>query len=42
MAAVLILDLLSELDSTNSVGQVLQVGNNGTITWTNTLDGGTF
>ena len=29
-------------DSTNSVGQVLQVGNNGTITWTNTLDGGTF
>jgi len=29
-------------DSTNSVGQILQVGNNGTITWTNTLDGGTF
>lgn len=29
-------------DSTNSVGQVLQVGANGTITWTNTLDGGTF
>ena len=29
-------------DSTHSVGQVLQVGNNGTITWTNTLDGGTF
>ena len=29
-------------DSTNSVGQMLQVGNNGTITWTNTLDGGTF
>jgi len=29
-------------DSTNSVGQVLQVGANGTIAWTNTLDGGTF
>jgi len=29
-------------DSTHSVGQVLQVGANGTITWTNTLDGGTF
>ena len=29
-------------DSTNSVGQVLQVGNNGTIAWSNTLDGGTF
>ena len=29
-------------DSSNSVGQVLQVGANGTITWTNTLDGGTF
>jgi hypothetical protein len=29
-------------DSTNSVGQVLQVGNNGTVTWSNTLDGGTF
>jgi len=29
-------------DSTNSVGQVLQVGANGTIVWTNTLDGGTF
>lgn len=29
-------------DATNSVGQVLQVGANGTITWTNTLDGGTF
>ena len=29
-------------DSTNSVGQVLQVGANGTITWSNTLDGGTF
>ncbi len=29
-------------DSTNSVGQMLQVGANGTIAWTNTLDGGTF
>jgi hypothetical protein len=29
-------------DSTNSVGQVLQVGANGTIAWSNTLDGGTF
>jgi hypothetical protein len=29
-------------DSTHSVGQVLQVGNNGTVTWSNTLDGGTF
>ena len=29
-------------DSTNSVGQVLQVGANGTVTWSNTLDGGTF
>lgn len=29
-------------DSTHSVGQVLQVGANGTIVWTNTLDGGTF
>jgi len=29
-------------DSTNSVGQILQVGANGTIAWTNTLDGGTF
>jgi len=29
-------------DSTNTVGQVLQVGANGTVTWSNTLDGGTF
>jgi hypothetical protein len=29
-------------DAVNSVGQVLQVGANGTIAWTNTLDGGTF
>ena len=29
-------------DSTHSVGQMLQVGANGTIAWTNTLDGGTF
>lgn len=29
-------------DSTNSVGQMLQVGANGTIAWSNTLDGGTF
>jgi hypothetical protein len=29
-------------DSTHSVGQILQVGANSTITWTNTIDGGTF
>ena len=29
-------------DSTNSVGQILQVGANGTIAWSNTVDGGTF
>jgi len=29
-------------DSTNSVGQILQVGANSTVTWTNTIDGGTF
>ena len=29
-------------DSSNSVGQVLQVGANGTIAWSNTFDGGTF
>ena len=29
-------------DSTNSVGQMLQVGANNTVTWTNTIDGGTF
>ena len=29
-------------DSTNSVGQLLQVGASSTVTWSNTLDGGTF
>ena len=29
-------------DSTNSVGQLLQVGGSSTVTWSNTLDGGTF
>ena len=29
-------------DSTNSVGQVLQVGANGTLAWSNNIDGGTF
>lgn len=29
-------------DSTNSVGQVLQVGANGTIAWSSNIDGGTF
>jgi hypothetical protein len=29
-------------DSTNSVGQMLQVGANNTVAWTNTIDGGTF
>ena len=29
-------------DSTNSVGQVLQVGANGTVAWSNNIDGGTF
>ncbi len=29
-------------DSTNSVGQILQVGASSTVTWSNTLDGGTF
>jgi len=29
-------------DSTHSVGQILQVGANSTVTWTNTIDGGTF
>ena len=29
-------------DSTNSVGQMLQVGANSTVTWTSTIDGGTF
>jgi len=29
-------------DSTNSVGQILQVGANGTIAWNSNIDGGTF
>ena len=29
-------------DSTSSVGQLLQVGASSTVTWSNTLDGGTF
>ncbi len=29
-------------DSTHSVGQLLQVGASSTVTWSNTLDGGTF
>lgn len=29
-------------DATNSVGQILQVGSGSTVTWTNTIDGGTF
>lgn len=29
-------------DSTNSVGQMLQVGAGNTVAWTNTIDGGTF
>jgi hypothetical protein len=29
-------------DSTNSVGQILQVGANSTVTWSSTIDGGTF
>ena len=29
-------------DSTNGVGQMLQVGASNTVTWTNTIDGGTF
>ena len=29
-------------DATNSVGQILQVGAGSTVTWTNTIDGGTF
>jgi hypothetical protein len=33
---------IGSYDSTNSVGQMLQVGANGTVAWSNTLDGGTF
>ena len=29
-------------DSTNSVGQILQVGSGSTVAWSNTIDGGTF
>ena len=29
-------------DSTNSVGQILQVGSGNTVTWSSTIDGGTF
>ena len=34
--------LLEHMIPTNSVGQILQVGANSTVTWTNTIDGGTF
>ena len=33
---------IGSYDSTNSVGQLLQVGASSTVTWSNTLDGGTF
>tara|TARA_B100000902_G_scaffold207319_1_gene197452 strand:- start:12672 stop:14207 length:1536 start_codon:yes stop_codon:yes gene_type:complete len=33
---------IGSYDSTNSVGQILQVGSSSTVTWSNTLDGGTF
>ena len=33
---------LGTYDSTNSVGQILQVGSSNNIVWTNTIDGGTF
>ena len=33
---------IGSYDSTNSVGQLLQVGSSSTVTWSNTLDGGTF
>ena len=33
---------IGQYDSTNSVGQILQVGANGTIAWSNTVDCGTF
>ena len=33
---------IGSYDSTNSVGQILQVGASSTVTWSNTLDGGTF
>ena len=33
---------IGSYDSTNSVGQILQVGASNTVTWSNTIDGGTF
>ncbi len=33
---------LGTYDSTHSVGQILQVGSSNNITWSNTIDGGTF
>jgi|TARA_R110000851_G_scaffold230776_1_gene383573 hypothetical protein len=33
---------IGSYDSTNSVGQILQVGASSTVAWSNTLDGGTF
>jgi hypothetical protein len=33
---------IGSYDSTNSVGQLLQVGASSTVAWSNTLDGGTF
>ena len=33
---------IGSYDSTNSVGQILQVGANSTVTWSNTIDGGKF
>ena len=33
---------LGTYDSTNSVGQILQVGSSNNITWSNTIDGGAF
>ena len=33
---------IGSYDSSNSVGQILQVGASSTVAWSNTLDGGTF
>ena len=33
---------IGSYDSTNSVGQILQVGASSSVTWSNTIDGGTF
>ena len=33
---------IGSYDSTNSVGQILQVGASNSVTWSNTIDGGTF